>query len=76
MMLPPIPRRLPNGWPSVSIYLAIALAAVAFLLVLLKKTSPSHLTIGAVLTMLLYLTVGAFLILATRVFVIHQEGAE
>ena len=75
-MLPPITRRLPNGWASVGIYLAIALAAVAFLLVLLKKTSSSHLTIGAVLTMLLYLTVGAFLILATRVFVTRQEGAD
>ncbi|MGH2408833.1 MAG: hypothetical protein ACRDGS_00550 [Chloroflexota bacterium] len=75
-MLPPITRRLPNGWASVGIYLAIALAAVAFLLVLLKKTDPSQLTIGAVLTMLLYLTVGAFLILATRVFVTNREDAE
>jgi len=75
-MLPPITRRLPNGWASVGIYLAIALAAVAFLVVLLKKTSPTHLTIGAVLTMLLYLTIGAFLILATRVFVTNRENAE
>ena len=75
-MLPPITRRLPSGWPSVGIYLVIALAALAVLLVLLKKTSPSHLTIGAVLTMLLYLTVGGFLILATRVFVTRQEGAD
>jgi hypothetical protein len=60
----------------VGIYLAIALAAVAFLLILLKKTSASQLTIGAVLTMLLYLTVGAFLILATRVFVTNREDDE
>ncbi|HEY8287331.1 MAG TPA: hypothetical protein VIJ28_23330 [Chloroflexota bacterium] len=75
-MPPSIVRKLPNGWPSVGIYLAIALAAVAFLLILLKKTSASQLTIGAVLTMLLYLTVGAFLILATRVFVTNREDDE
>ncbi len=75
-MLPLLTRRLPNGWPSVGMYLAIALASVVVLVVLLKKTSPSHLTIGAALTMLLYFTVGAFLILATRVFVINQENAE
>lgn len=75
-MMPPIVRQLPRGWASVGIYLAIALVAEGFLVLLLKKTSPSHLTIGAALTMLLYLTLGAFLIGATRVFVVHRNGAE
>ena len=75
-MMPPIIRRLPTGWASVAIYLAIALAAMAFEVLLLKKTGPSHLTIGAVMTILLYLTVGAFFIGATRIFVTKRDDVE
>ena len=75
-MLPPIIRKLPTGWVSVGIYLVIALAAVAFEVFLLKKTSPTHLTIGAGVTMLLYLTVGAFLLGATRIFVTRRGSDE
>ncbi|MGH2391518.1 MAG: hypothetical protein ACRDIE_25260 [Chloroflexota bacterium] len=76
MLLPPIIRKLPTGWASVGIYVVIALAAVAFEVLLLKKTSPTHLTIGAGLTMLLYLTVCAFLIGATRIFVTRRGSDE
>jgi hypothetical protein len=75
-MLPPIARRIPTGWGFVAGYLAVALVVTAFEVVLLKKSSPSHLTIGAALTLLLYLTVGGFLIGATRLFVNGRESDE
>ena len=75
-MMPPVVRRSPTGWSFVAGYLVIALAVVILEVVLLKKTDPTHLTIGAAMTMLLYLTVGAFLVGATRLFVTGRNDAE
>jgi hypothetical protein len=75
-MMSPIVRRVPTGWGFVVGYLMVVLVVTALEVVLLKKSSPSHLTIGAALTMLLYLTVGGFLIGATRLFVSGRGDAE
>jgi hypothetical protein len=75
-MMPPRIRRVPTGWSFVVGYLGFALVVTALEVVLLKKSSPSHLTIGAALTMLLYLTVGAFLVGATRLFVTGRNDTE
>jgi hypothetical protein len=53
----------------VGAFVAIALVTLLVLIVLLKKTNPAHLTIGAGMVMLLYLTVGGFLVLASLIFV-------
>lgn len=58
-----------GGWPAVGIFLAIALATIVVLTLLLKKSNAAHLTVGAALVMLIYLTVGAFMLLASRIFV-------
>lgn len=68
----PVEQRPASGWTAVGIYLVIALASVFFLVVLLRKTQATNLTIGAGLVMLLYIAIGAFLILATRLFVTHK----
>jgi hypothetical protein len=62
-----------GGWPAVVIYLAVALATLAVLSYLLKKTNPAHLTIGAGLVMLLYATASGFLLLASRLFVSRRD---
>lgn len=64
-----ITRMREAGWPGVGIFLAIALAALAILVLLLKKSAAAHLTVGSAMVMLIYLTLGAFLILAARFFV-------
>lgn len=66
--------RLRTGtWSAVFIFLGISIITLTILTVLLKKSNPNHVTIGAALVMLLYLTVGAFLVLASCVF-IAPEG--
>ncbi len=69
----PVEQRPTSGWTAVGIYLVIALASVFFLVVLLRKTMATNLTIGAGLVMLLYIAIGAFLILATRLFVTRKD---
>jgi hypothetical protein len=63
-----VERRRTGGWGAVAIFLIIALATIAVLAELLRKTNPSHLTIGAAVVMLLYATVAAFVVLASRLF--------
>jgi hypothetical protein len=58
-----------GGWLAVALYLGIALATLAVLLVLLRKTNAIHLTIGALLVMVMYLAVAAFMILGSRIFI-------
>jgi hypothetical protein len=58
-----------GGWGAVALYLAIALVTLGVLIVLLRKTDPTHLTVGALLVMVMYLAVAAFMILAARIFV-------
>jgi hypothetical protein len=65
-----------GGWTAVAIYLAIALAALAVLSYVFRKTNPSHLTIGAGMVMLLYLAVGAFMLLASRLFVTQRRDED
>jgi len=60
-----------GGWPAVGIFLAIALTIVVLTL-LLKKSNAAHLTVGAALVMLIYLTVGVFMLLASRIFVAQR----
>jgi hypothetical protein len=74
---PPAPRGLApyldrlrqGGWRAAGAFLAITLVTLLVLIILLKKTNPSHLTIGAGMVMLLYLAVGGFLVLASLIFV-------
>lgn len=68
-----IQRARNGGWGAVAIFLAIAIAALAVLAELLRKTNPTHLTIGAAMVMLLYATMAAFFVLASRVFT-RREG--
>lgn len=58
-----------GGWSGVAIFLGIALATTLILIVLLRKTSATHLTVGAAMVMLIYLTIGAFMVLASRLFI-------
>ncbi len=69
MLAPYLDKLRTGGWPAVAVFLAIALVTLGILSLVLKRSSPTHLTIGAALVMLLYLAVAAFLILASRVFV-------
>ncbi len=75
-MMSPIIRRVPTGWGFVAGYVVVALVVTALEVALLKNTSSSRLNLGAALTMLLYLTVGAFLVGATRLFVTGRNDAE
>lgn len=61
-----------GSWPAVGVFLAIALTTMVVLTLLLKKSSAAHLTVGAALVMLIYLTVGAFMLLASRIFVAQR----
>ena len=72
-LAPYLERLRAGGWRAVGVFLAIVLITLLILIVLLKKTNPTHLTIGAGMVMLIYLTVGGFLVLASRVFV-SREG--
>jgi hypothetical protein len=62
-----------GGWPGVVIYLVIALGTLAVLTYLFKKTNPGNLTTGAAMVMLMYLTVGGFMLLASRVFTTKRD---
>lgn len=64
-----IDRLRGGGWSAVALYLAIALGTLAVLIVLLRKTSATHLTIGALMVMVMYLAVATFMILGARIFV-------
>ena len=64
-----------GDWQAVALFLAIALASLVILALMLKKTNPGHLTVGSLMVMLIYLTVGAFMVLAARLFV-SKEGEE
>ena len=66
-------RARAGGWPAVAIFLAIALTTIVVLTLLLKKSNAAHLTVGAALVMLIYLTVGAFMLLASRIFVSQRS---
>ncbi len=67
-------ERLRAGqWSSVAIFLAIALVTLGILALLLKKTAATQLNLGGVLVFLIYLTVGGFLVLASRVFVTQRN---
>ena len=61
-----------GSWPAVGIFLAIALTTIVVLTLLLKKSNAAHLTVGAALVMLIYLTIGAFMLLASRIFVAQR----
>lgn len=57
-----------GGWGAAVLFLVIAIVTLAVLAELLRKTNPTHLTIGAAMVMLLYLTMAAFVVLASRLF--------
>ena len=65
-----------GGWTGVAVYLAIALGTLAVLSYLLKKSDRTHLTTGALMVMLMYVAVGAFMLLAARVFVTKREDSQ
>ena len=58
-----------DRWSSVAVFLGIAVFTMLVLVLVLKKTNATHLTIGAVLVMVMYVVIGAFLVLASRLFV-------
>jgi undecaprenyl pyrophosphate phosphatase UppP len=62
-----------GGWTGVAIYLVIALGTLAVLTYLFKKTNPAHLNTGAAMVMLMYVTVGGFMLLASRVFTTRRD---
>jgi uncharacterized membrane protein YkgB len=64
-----VDRLRDGGWAGVALYLGIALATLVVLIVLLHKINPVHLTIGALMVMVMYLAVAAFMILGSRIFV-------
>jgi hypothetical protein len=65
-----------GGWTGVAIYLAIALGTLAVLSYLLKKSDRTDPTKGALMVMLMYVAVGAFMLLASRVFVTKREDSQ
>jgi hypothetical protein len=65
-----------GGWTGVAIYLTIALGTLAVLSYLLKKSDRTDLTKGALMVMLMYVAVGAFMLLASRVFVTKREDTQ
>lgn len=58
-----------GGWSAAAVFLAIAVCTMLVLILVLKKSNATHLTVGAALVMLMYLVIGAFLVLASRLFV-------
>jgi hypothetical protein len=73
-LAPYLDRVRAGGWRAVGVFLAIALVTLLVLIFLLKKTNPAHLSVGAGMVMLIYLAVGGFLVLASRVFVSRHDG--
>jgi hypothetical protein len=65
-----------GGWSGVAVYLAIALGTLAVLSYLLKKSDRADLTKGALMVMVMYLAAGAFLLLASRVFITKREDSQ
>jgi undecaprenyl pyrophosphate phosphatase UppP len=65
-----------GGWTGVAVYLVIAVGTLGVLSYLLKKSDRTHLTKGALMVMLMYLAVGAFMLLASRVFVTKREDSQ
>ncbi len=63
-----VERLRSSGWVGTAIFLAVAVVTLAVLSYLFKKSDPTHLTKGAGFVMLLYLTVGGFMVLASRIF--------
>ena len=63
-----IERLRGGGWSAVGIFLGIVLVTMLVLIVLLKKISPAHQTLGAGVVMVMYVALGAFMILASRLF--------
>ncbi|MDB5074407.1 MAG: hypothetical protein JWO42_586 [Chloroflexi bacterium] len=61
-----------GGWTGAAIYLAIALATLAVLAYLFKKTDPNQST-SALMVMLMYVTVGGFMLLASRLFITKRD---
>ena len=66
-------RQWVRHWPGVAVYLAIALGTLAILALLLKKTSATHLNRGSALVMLMYLTAGGFMLIASRLLVRRDD---
>lgn len=64
-----IERLRTGGWSAVVIFLCIVAVTLGVLVMVLKKTSATHLTVGAIIVMLIYCMVGVFLVVASRLFV-------
>lgn len=71
---PYVERLRMGGWRAVGAFLAIGLLALLILTILLKKSNPNHLSIGAAMVMLLYLTVAGLMVLASLIFVPRSDG--
>jgi bacteriorhodopsin len=64
-----IDRQRTGGWVAVAVFLGIVCITMLVLVVILKKVGPAQQTLGACVVMLMYVALGAFMILAARLFV-------
>jgi hypothetical protein len=62
-----------RGWTGVALYLGIAIITLAAESLALKIDGPSHLTSGAIIVMVMYLTCGAFLLIGSRIFITRRD---